>query len=331
MIMIHELGHYTAGRLLKFDIYEFAIGMGPKIFSKKKNGIAYSLRAIPFGGYVAFDNAESIEKGELNFHKNPIWKRIIVILAGPIMNIVTAYVLVVILLTAVGVPDKSIPVVGTVTKDTPAYEAQLEVGDEFITANGQSINGNYEKLNEIVSASKDTPVEFVIDRDDQMLDITIQPRYMEDSDRYMIGITLANSKLTVPFGQAITKGFSYSVTLIKELLGFLFRLVTRGEGAGDVAGPVGSIGIIANTARTQDFSYFLNLIAFISMNLGVFNLLPVPPLDGSKLILFGVEAIRKKPLSIEKEGLIQMIGFGLFILLAVVLTYKDIVRMVTGG
>ena len=331
LIMVHELGHYTAGRLLKFDIFEFAIGMGPKLFTKKNNGIAYSLRAIPFGGFVAFDNEESIEKGELNFHKNPIWKRIIVILAGPFMNIITAYVLIVIMLTLVGIPSGVIPTVNTVSLDTPAYEAGLLADDEFISANGQSINGEYDNLKNVLSKNTGQPIEFVVNRDGSMVDLTITPEFIEEDNRYMIGIVLAQINETKPFLESLTYGFEYSTILIKELLSFLFRLVTRGEGANDVAGPVGSIGIIADSARTQDFSYLLNLIAFISMNLGVFNLLPIPPLDGSKLVLFGVEAIRRKPLSIEKEGMIQMIGFGLFIVLALILTYKDIVRMVTGG
>lgn len=331
LIMVHELGHYTAGRLLKFEIFEFAIGMGPKLFSKTKNGIKYSLRAIPFGGYVAFDNEESIEKGELQFHKNPIWKRIIVILAGPFMNVLTAYILVVILLSAIGIPNETIPVVGSVNEGTPAYEAGLLEGDEFISADDIMIEGEYDNLSNFLSKNEGESIEFVVMRDSNEVDLTITPTYIEAEDRYMIGILLANSKATLPLGEAITGGFTYSVQLIKELLTFLFRLITRGEGLNDVAGPVGSIGIIANTAQTQDFSYFLNLVAFISMNLGVFNLLPFPPLDGSKLVLFGVEAVRKKPLSVEKEGMIQMIGFGIFILLAILLTYKDIVRMVAGG
>ena len=331
LIMVHELGHYVAGRLLKFEIFEFAIGMGPKLFTKKKNGIKYSLRAIPFGGYVAFDNEESIEKGELKFHKNPIWKRIIVIFAGPVMNIVMAYVLVVILLAAVGIPNATIPVVGTVSEGTPAYEAGLMVGDEFISADGVMIEGKYDNLYSVLSENKGEAIDFTVDRDGNTFDLTITPQLVEDENRYMIGILLAQSKETLPIGKSITGGFTYSVQLIKELLTFLFRLITRGEGFNDVAGPVGSIGIIANTAQNQDFSYFLNLVAFISLNLGVFNLLPFPPLDGSKLVLFGVEAVRRKPLSVEKEGMIQMIGFALFIALAILLTYKDIARMVTGG
>ena len=331
LIMVHELGHYVAGRLLKFEIFEFAIGMGPKLFTKNKKGIKYSLRAIPFGGYVAFDNEESIEKGELKFHKNPIWKRILVILAGPFMNLLTAYVLVVILLAAVGVPYETIPVVASVDAGTPAYEAGLLAGDEFVSADGYLIEGEYDNLSSVLSQNQGEAIDFLVLRDGGNVDITITPVYVKDQDRYMIGILLDTSKQTLPLGQSLKEGFSYSISLIKELLSFLFRLVTRGEGINDVAGPVGSIGIIANSAQTQDFSYFLTLVAFISMNLGVFNLLPVPPLDGSKLILFGVEAVRRKPLSVEKEGMIQMIGFALFIVLAIVLTYKDIVRMVTGG
>jgi regulator of sigma E protease len=328
--MVHELGHYTAGRLLKFDIYEFAIGMGPKIFSKKKNGIAYSLRAVPFGGFVAFDDESSITKGELNFHKNPIWKRIIVIIAGPLMNILIAYVLVVIMIAAVGIPTGVLPVVETVTVETPAQEAGLLPGDEFINADGVVIDGNYDNLHNVLQSNQGEAIDFKVAREDQIVDLTIVPKFVEAENRYMLGIYLKQKIETMPFLESLSYGFNYSVLLIKELLSFLFNLVTKGQGAGNVAGPVGSIGIIADTAKTQNFSTLLNLIAFISMNLGVFNLLPIPPLDGSKLILFGVEAVRGKPLSIEKEGMIQMVGFVLFILLAVVLTYKDILKLVSG-
>lgn len=330
LIMVHELGHYTAGRLLKFDIFEFAIGMGPKVFSKKKNGIAYSLRAIPFGGFVAFDNESSINKGELNFHKNPIWKRIIVILAGPIMNILVAYVLVVIMIAVVGIPSGVLPTVDTVTVGTPAEQAGLLPGDEFVKANDISIDSDYDALQGVLEKNQGEPIEFKVDREGQIVDLTIVPKYDEAEDRYMMGIYLKQKIETMPFFKSLSYGLEYSFLLIKELLRFLFNLVTKGQGAGDVAGPVGSIGIIANTAKTQNFSNLLNLIAFISMNLGVFNLLPIPPLDGSKFILFGVEAVRGKPLSLEKEGMIQMVGFVLFILLAIVLTYKDILRMVVG-
>lgn len=329
LIMVHELGHYTAGRLLKFDIFEFAIGMGPKVFSKKKNGIAYSLRAIPFGGFVAFDNESSIDKGELNFHKNPIWKRIIVILAGPIMNILVAYILVVILISTTGMAT-TLPVVDTVNVDTPAQQAGLIAGDEFIIADGISIDGEADTLQGVLQKNQGEPIKFKVNRQGKVVDITIVPQYVVEENRYMLGILLKQQVKKFSFLESLKEGVEYSALLIKELLSFLFKLVTKGQGAGDVAGPVGSIGIIANTAKTQNFSNLINLVAFISMNLGVFNLLPIPPLDGSKFILFGVEAVRGKPLSLEKEGMIQMVGFVLFILLAIVLTYKDILRMVVG-
>ncbi len=332
LIMVHELGHYVAGRLLKFEIFEFAIGMGPKLFTKKKNGIKYSLRAIPFGGYVAFDNEESIEKGELKFHKNPIWKRIIVTLAGPVMNIVTALILVILFVNLVGYPTYHISAY-EVSEGSAAYEAGMLAGDEFIEANGKNIVGNTGALQNTIKRSDGEAIEFIVKRNDELIDLTVTPKYSDEQKRYLVGIII-NQQIIYEeknFFESFGSGTKYSFSLIKQLVEFLFVLITRGEGFNDISGPVGSIGIIAEVAQQQSITDFIHMVAFISMNLGVFNLLPFPPLDGSKLVLFGVEGVRKKPLSVEQEGMVQMIGFGLFIVLAVVLTYKDIVRMVTGG
>ncbi len=330
LIMVHEVGHFVAGRLLGFDVYQFAIGFGPKIWQKKKGKTLYSIRALPLGGFCAFDNEASLTRGELEFNKKPIWKRFIVILSGPVMNIALAYVVVVILLAGVGL-DVLTPRINVVNPDTPAQVSGLMPGDVFLEANGKTISDDVNILHEVIGESKGEPVQLLIQRGNETLEKTLTPAFVESSNRYMIGIELAITKHRTNFFVALGESFGHTGSMIKELLAFLGRLVTRGEGADQVAGPVGSVGIISEVTRSRDITSIMTMIAFISMNLGVFNLLPIPPLDGSKLILMGVEGIRGKQMTLETESKIQLVGFALFILLAIVLTYKDITRMFFGG
>ena len=330
LIMVHEFGHFVAGRLLGFDVYQFAIGFGPKIWQKKKGKTLYSIRALPLGGFCAFDNENSLTKGELEFNKKPIWKRLIVILSGPFMNIVVAYIVVVILLAGVGLNAVS-PQIDVVNPDTPAQVSGLMEGDIFLEANGMTIGDDVMVLHNAISESKGQPVKLLIQRGNEKLELSLKPEYIESQNRYMIGIDLTQVKERMGFFQALGNGFVASGNMIKELLSFLGRLVTRGEGADQVAGPLGSVDIISQVTRSWDVGRILEMIAFISMNLGVFNLLPIPPLDGGKVVFMGVEAVRGKQLTLETEGKIQMVGFALFILLALVLTYKDITRMFFGG
>lgn len=335
LILVHEIGHFTAGRLLGFDIYEFGMGFGPKLWSKKRKGIEYSVRAIPFGGFVAFDNEENLDKGELSFNKKPVWKRIIVILAGPLMNIITAYLIVVMVLSFVGISTyDTVPVVGQVTQAGPADDAGILAGDEFIIINGQFVDSNLSILLEELHKNEGEIIPVTVDRDNQTIDLEIQPRFDRDTQSYKIGIILDSVKVdTVRYGffQSLGLGMKETGNMIKKLIVFFGRMIQTGEGANDVSGPVGAVAVMSDIARTQDFSTILWMAGFISINLGVFNLLPIPPFDGSKFLIYLVEGIRRKQLKLKHETAIQMVGVGLVIVLAVILTYRDILRIVTGG
>jgi len=326
LIFVHELGHYTAGRLLKFDIYEFAIGYGPRLLQKKKENMIFSVRAIPFGGFVAFDNAENLNKGEMSFYKKPIWKRIIVILAGPIMNIIVAYLVVVFILSVLG-GTNIIPAVDSVTPGSPADTAGLIANDEIIEINGIAVNGDVLILQNEINKSADNGIELRVLRSGQTISISLSPKFNKESQRYMIGITMQQVHVRIPLFSAVKQSFVATGNMIKELISFLGGLITRGEGAGDVVGPVGSIDVISSVAKDSDIYSLLTMVAFISINLGVFNLIPIPPLDGSKLVIYAVEGMRGKPLPLEKESVIQFIGVVLFVGLFIILTYRDLIRI----
>lgn len=330
MIFVHETGHYFAGKWLGFDIHEYSIGFGPKLLGREKNGTKFSLRAIPFGGYVAFDDEKNVELGELSFDKKPIWKRLIVVCAGSAMNIFLAYILVVILLATYG-DGSAIPIIAEVQEGTPAFEAGLLEGDEFVKYDGIDIDGDYDKLGDAIVNGDIEPTEVIVLREDQQVTLSVTPYYNETENRNMIGITPKAAVVVYSFVESLGEGFKVTGRLINELINFLGKLVFKGEGAKDVSGVVGAVAIMSDVAQSQDFATFLYMIAFISINLGVFNLLPIPPTDGAKVVMYAVEGISGKKISMEIQMKIQLAGFILFAGLFVLLTYRDIVRIVTGG
>lgn len=329
--MVHEAGHFFAGKWLGFDIYEFGMGFGPKLATWNRKGVKFSIGAIPFGGFVAFDDEKNLESGELSFDTKPVWKRLIVVLAGPVMNIVIAFLIVVLLFSTFGVytadtmPDA---IVEYVNDGSPALESGLLAGDEFTEINGVDINNDYETLSK---ALQNEELDVTVLRDGQEVNLTINPDYDESGERYMIGITLQMERERYPFGTSIKMAFQEVGNMIVALLQFFGNLVSTGQGAKDVSGIVGAVAIMSGVAQQQDFAYFLYLVAFISINLGVFNLLPIPPCDGFRVLMYLFEAIRGKKISVDTQMKIQAAGFFILFALAIIITYKDITGLVTGG
>jgi regulator of sigma E protease len=331
MITVHELGHFWMARLFGFPIFEFAVGFGPRILKRKtKKDTVISLRAFPFGGFVAFENEETVTSGNLTFNKKPLWQRFLVILAGPVTNILLAFLVAFITLSVVGLPVSTTGVDGF-SENSPAELAGLKRGDVIAAVNGQEIDGDVSLMRECVQQNPGEPIALTVERDGQRLDFIVKPYYDEQSQSWMVGINLAQTTRRFGPGQSVKAAAVWIGSMIGALVSFLVGLFTRGEGAGDVMGVVGAVTVMSNTAQTQHISDFLTLVAFISMNFGVFNLIPFPALDGSKIVLMGVELIRKKPISPEKEGIVQLIGLVIFFALFLLLTYRDIMRLITGG
>ncbi|MDD3243892.1 MAG: M50 family metallopeptidase [Eubacteriales bacterium] len=330
LILVHEAGHFLAAKLLKVPAYEFSIGFGPRIFHRKKGETAFSLRAFPLGGYVSFADPDD-ESTVKVFYQQPIWKRLIVILAGSFMNVLFAFVVGFGLLACAG-GAQATSEIAVVQPDSPAQEAGLQVGDTILTANGVAVpKDDISVLTAQMQAAQGSEVVLTVNRDGQQLTVLVTPRYDEEQQAYLVGINLSTKNVPLPLGQAVKYAALNVTQSISAMVQFLQGLFTRGEGADQVGSVVGAVSQMAQYGNQYGFATFLSTVIFLSINLAVINMLPLPALDGLKAVLLGVEAIRKKPLPPEKEGVVQVIGLIVFALLFVVLCYRDIARLITGG
>lgn len=322
IVMIHELGHYTAGRLLGFTILEFNIGMGPKAFGWRRKGIDYNLRWLPIGGSVRFlgEDEKMDDPGAMN--KQAAWKRLIVISAGAIMNIVLAIVLCIIMAGLYG--GTITTQIQSVNDGQPAQVAGVLPGDVITSVNGHSVTVR----EDITTGMALNPelVTLTVQREGSgEHTFIIKPVMDGQTNSPMIGIVFARQPLG--FIDTITQGTIMAFDNVKLIIDFFKRLflfqIPQQELAESVGGPV-AIGTALVTAVDRGFDWVLFIAALISINLGVFNLLPLPALDGGRLVFILVEMVRGKPVPAEKEGMVHFVGLMLLFGLALLVTFKDI-------
>lgn len=336
LIMVHELGHFFAGRMMGIQVKEFSIGMGPVLFSRERKGIKYNLKALPIGGSCLFIGEDEEHKASGAFNNAPVWRRMVTIVAGPLMNFLLGVVLIMVLYMALGVMQIQ-PVVDqfndadVFTAGNPAQEAGLLTGDKIVGVNGEywgdlDDQTIIQKVHTALSEGGGAPAELTIQRDGEQLTKTVTPIYNAADNAYQIGIIFRNEVVKVGFFQSLTYGFKDAVGAIVTMLTFLGQLLFHGQGAGDVLGPVGIVTEIGNAVR-MGWEYVINLAIIISLNLGLINLIPFPALDGGRIALLAVEGIRRKPFDREKEGIFHLIGFAVLMLLMVLITYRDIAKL----
>ena len=331
LVLVHEAGHYTAARLTGLPVHEFAIGFGKRIWSREKNGILYSLRLIPFGGFVSFADTED-EKGLEKYYSVAVWKRLIVSAAGSFTNILFAFVVLIIFSMAGGIHDgaKQTPVLSAVSAGSAAEQAGIKPGDKILTVAGVTIGDDISLITKTIGASDGKPIDITLERDGKQMSVVVTPQYNDAEKRYMIGVTpgqVLGPPVYMSFGEAVSYSLVTMVNAVKEILVFLFGLFTQGKGAGDMTTPIGIVSQMTTLAQQYGSATLINIAVFLSVNLGVFNLLPLPALDGSKIVFLIVEAIRRKPVPPDKEGMVQFVGFALFIVLFVFLAGRDIARL----
>ncbi len=333
IVTVHEFGHYLVGRLCGIGVLEFSVGFGPRLFGWERKGIQYSLRAIPLGGYCAFLGEDERNDDPRAMNNQPVWKRFLTVLAGPFMNFVLAFVVCAIMLNAYFIAE-TYPIIDQVVQGMPAEAAGLMAGDKILSVNGVELTNDSAgvslMLQTMQSGDLTKPVDLLIERDGAQQDyqMTAVPVEVEGSTRYQIGIVF--SSRTFSFFESLREAGSYMAETTGMMLDSLKNLIFKGEGLEDTTGTVGIIAVVAQRAR-EGMYMVLWLMFIISLNLGIINLLPIPALDGGRLLFLIVEAIRRKPIPPEKEGLVHAVGMVLILGLFVVLTYHDIVRLVTGG
>lgn len=341
LVMVHEFGHYTAGKILGFKIEEFSIGFGPKIFQKKKkNGELFTLRTIPLGGYCAFDGEDLDSKSPTAFNNQKPWKRLIVLVSGVLFNFLSAVIFSFILLTTIGYEKVEVTRVNPTDTSIVAVENQLKVGDVIYGIDGVELDfvqdDFYATLVKDYIASDEFiwekqfvddgetygTIPFNVENNGQKRTVeVIVKKIVEGDEEYWTFINKFNgedfemAQHKTPVVEALGECWTFSFRWSKKILIILGDLITGQIPIKDLGGPVTTIKVMADTT-SQNFSFILILIPVIAINLAVFNILPIPSLDGARCVFVIIEWIRRKPIDREIEGKIH--AFGLFALLGFV-------------
>ena len=324
IIFVHELGHFMLAKRAGVTIHEFSIGMGPQIFSRESQGIKYSLRMIPIGGYVAMEGEDDDSDDPNSFGKKSLKERFLTIFAGPFVNIVFCIILLVPVFFFIGAPTTRF---GQVIDKSPAVLAGLQKDDTILSINGEETK-EFNDISKLVNKYGKEDLTIKYKRKNQVN--TVKLRAQNQAGRYIVGIQPAYEK-NQPM-KAVKQAFVVTYDTSKTMLSFLWKLVTgqlSGKAADALSGPVGVVKMVSNAATTGIINV-IYLTAIISLNIGLMNLLPIPALDGWRILMLIIEAIRGgKKFPAKVEGYINAIGLFVILGLMLFVTYKDIIRLLT--
>lgn len=334
MIFVHELGHFAAAKKSGVGVEKFSIGFGPRIFSRKRGETEYILAAVPFGGFVKMVGDEpdqEVENTEKSFLHKPVWKRMVIVLAGPLANLASA-VLIIYGVNVAGVPLLK-PVIGTVQDDSAAAAAGLVAGDTFVSIDGTEV-ALWEDLTEIVHNSPGRELKFEVLREGEVIRFAITPRETKTKNLFgeeisigLIGISPAEEYATVRYGpvESLGNAFQWTSNMIQLTLLSIVKMFQGVLSTKELGGPIMIVSAAGKSAE-QGILNLLHFVAYISVALGLFNLFPIPVLDGGHLVFFAIEGVRGKPVSMRVREICQQVGLVLLIGLMVYATWNDIVR-----
>lgn len=317
LIAPHEFGHFIVAKLCNVKVNEFSIGMGPLLWKKQKGETQYSLRLIPVGGYNAMEGEEGSSDNPRAFNNQAPLKKLAILLAGVTMNILLAIIITTIAISISGVPVNTLE---SVTADSPAAVAGLQAGDKIIDIDGTKIDSWQDVLNKIGTYQEGDRMEVTVKRDGDKKSVFLEPQFNEEAQRYTIGIVATTSKnplVTIPYGAR------YTWTLNKSMIEG-FKMVFSGKVSKDeVAGPVGLVKVVDQTADYGAASYLL-LLALVSLNLALVNLIPIPGLDGGKILFVILKVISRGKINDDMEEKATLVGFVLLMTLFILITINDV-------
>lgn len=332
IIGLHELGHFISAKLFGVKVNEFSLGMGPAIFKKKKGETKYSLRLLPIGGFVSMEGEDDTSDDERAFCNKKWWKKFIIVSAGAIMNLILGFIFVVILTTMqdlIGTTQ-----IHSFYENATTAQYGLEAGDTIKEINGTNIYSSRD-ISYALQRDDDGVYDFVVDRNGEKVSlpgIKFNTKQTEDGQNIIIyDFIIVGMEKTPWIVLKTAVGDTISTARLVWLT--LFDLLTGHYGINDLSGPVGTVSIIADVtseavASGTGFDMIIYIMALISINIGVFNLLPIPALDGGRLFFILIESIRKKPIPAKYEGYIHAAGLALLMLLMVFITFNDIKNLI---
>lgn len=330
IILFHEFGHFLLAKLNKITVVEFSLGMGPRLLSFEAGGTRYSWKLLPFGGSCMMLGEDGEEEEEGSFGSKSVWARMSVIAAGPIFNFLLAFIMALFIVRNLGY---DVPVLLNVTEGMPAADAGLQAGDRIVKMNGKRIHLYREVQNYSMFHQGETVI-FQYERDGELHEATVTPELTNGSYKYGIGGNINYRQKTNVLETLEYSAYEvyYWIDTTVSSLGLLFK---GGVQLDDMSGPVGVVDAIGTTyqeSRDEGAFYvwmnLLNIAILLSANLGVMNLLPIPALDGGRLIFLIVEAIRRRRVEPELEAKIHFAGLMLLMLLMVVVMFNDVKKLI---
>ncbi len=321
LVLFHEGGHFVVARLLGIRVKEFSIGFGNSIASWGKGETRYSIRVIPLGGFVRFfgEDDESVEGG---FLSQPLWKKALVVAAGPVMNLLVAIPFIAVVFFFNGMPNLNTATIGGLIHGYPAESVGMKVGDKIISVDGIRVS-NWKDLSEYIHKVRGKELRIVVKRDGRKIIFRVKPRFDAKRKVALIGIYPVIERYNVV--SSLWRATSYVFGMLVLMVIFLWNAVAHHIPL-ELKGPV-AIAYMAGKAASQGWMTFFSFTAFLSINLALINLFPFPALDGGRLIFYLVEFLSGKRIDPRKIEYVHLVGFWILISLVVYITFRDIVSL----
>jgi len=339
MIFIHEFGHYITAKMFGVTVHEFAVGMGPAIFKKKIKETTYSLRILPLGGYTAMAEDEEDNDDPNGFNKKSWWKRFIILFAGSFMNLLCGLIVVMIMLLTNGSDLVGTPTIHSFRENAVSCETGLMAGDTVVSVNGYRVL-IYSDIAFAVSLENQESYTIVVDRKNEsgkterltLENVRFPRTTIEDGgDKLYSYPDIIYLGVPKNIGNIITSTFGETISVVRTVYKSLLYMITGKVDFAEVSGPVGiteAVGEAVQTARkTHDFTMVFSLFKMLTINLGVMNLLPIPALDGGRILFVLVEAVIRKPINKKYEGIIHLVGMALLLILMAVVAVNDLIKI----
>ncbi len=331
LIFFHELGHFTFAKLFKVKVHEFAMGMGPTLLKFKKGETKYALRLFPIGGFVSMEGEDEDSDDEGAFCNKPAWQRFIIVAAGGTINLIMGVIIVAIMLSQsslIGLPEIHS------FEENAVSSQHLQAGDKIEKINGKRVYSEYD-LSFLMMRDKDGIIDFTVEREGEKVELPQVPFQTYDNNGVNTIVYDFIIRGVEPGVWSVTKNsVLQSVSIGRIVWISLLDLVTGQYGLSDLSGPIGTVTYIADAAQTAtqktDYTYLFNLMAMIAINIGLFNLLPLPALDGGRLLFIAIEVVFRKKVPAKFEGWVHAVGIVLLLGLMVIVSFSDIMKLIRG-
>lgn len=322
LVIPHEFGHMVAAKKMGVKVNEFAVGMGPALWKKQKGETLYSLRAIPLGGYTAMEGEDEEGNDDPRAFGNAAWwRKLVILFAGAFNNILVALITIIIAVAIMGLPTNQL---SSVDKTGPAYQAGIRQGDEIVSVNGTDVSSWGDTVTQLEKADPTAPVKIVVNRDGDEKSYSVAMEKSDDgTGRYIIGIQAGRSRNVF---KCVYYGGVATWELNKSMLKAFGQLFSGKLTADDVSGPVGLVTIV-DKARANGIVTILYLVALVSLNLAVVNLLPLPALDGGRILFVIVRKLSGNRITDAMEGYVHLAGMAILFALFIFITWHDITKL----